>query len=77
MNVPDILKDDPVLSILGASNWLKSHDVRPYSRHALYVKIARGEIPARELTPRVWVVRVADLEKFAAAHRRRRVKQSA
>ena len=67
MTVPDIRPGDDVLSIHGAHLWLKARGVRPYSRHSLYVAIARGDLPAREVVSRVWVVRVDDLRAFARA----------
>ncbi len=56
----------PPLSLLGASKWLRARGLGPRSHSALYGLIARGELKARELMPRVWAVEVADLEDYAA-----------
>lgn len=53
------------LSLLGASRWLKENGFKPLSRQSLYIEIAAGRLKARELMPRVWAVRQADLEAYA------------
>lgn len=69
MNSPTIGRHDQVVSILGASRWLKARGIRPNSRHEVYRAIARGELAAREFGPRLWVIRVCDLERLAVTSR--------
>lgn len=59
----------PLLTLSGASKWLNARSVGPRSVSAMYVLIARGEIHARELMPRVWAVEVTDLEAYAERQR--------
>jgi hypothetical protein len=56
-----------LLSVHGASMWLKERGIRPYSRHTLYLAIAHRQLRIAASARRVTLIRRADLERYAAA----------
>ncbi|MDB4916294.1 MAG: hypothetical protein JWM95_3938, partial [Gemmatimonadetes bacterium] len=59
------------LSILGASKWLKANHVTPSSRQSVMEAIARGELNATVLAPRMMRIRIRDLSRYAETRRAR------
>lgn len=59
-------EDVEIMSLAAAARWLGTRGVKPVSRNSLYAEIARGKLKARELMPRVWAVRLDDLQAYAA-----------
>jgi hypothetical protein len=55
-----------LLTLNAASAWLKAGGYRPSSRPMLAIAIARRQLRARELAPRVTLIRLEDLERYAA-----------
>lgn len=60
--------DAAPLSLRAASRWLTANGFKPVSRQSLYIEIAARRLKARELMPRVWAIRQADLEAYAKRH---------
>ena len=58
--------DKKLFSLFAASEWLRDRGLRPVSRTSLYVAIARGDLVAKEIMPRTWIVRKAALEAYGA-----------
>jgi hypothetical protein len=53
----ELRQDAKLFSLIKASTWLSARGLRPTSRTSLYIAIARGDLIAKELMPRTWVVR--------------------
>jgi hypothetical protein len=62
----ELRQDAKLFSLIKASAWLSARGLRRASRTSLYIAIARGDLIAKELMPRTWVVRRADLEAYAS-----------
>lgn len=61
---------DQLLSVRGASDWLKRHGVTPHTRHAVLVAIASRKLEVAATMQRQFLVRESDLEKFAAGQQK-------
>jgi hypothetical protein len=54
-----------LLSINAAALWLKARGVRPATRHAIYLAIARRRLRVAASASRVVLIRERDLAKYA------------
>ena len=64
--------DADYFSQLGASRWLRARGIRPHSRHAVALAIARGELRPVMVPPRTMLIHRSQLEAYARAHAARK-----